>query len=137
MKIVVDANRVIASLIKDSTTREILFNNYFEFFAPSFIKTELYKYRKEIIKKAGIKKENFDFLIGLFFEKIKIINKDAYIQFSKHFSNEIVDIKDVPYLAVCLHTKSRGIWTHDFHFKRQNKVKVFSNIDMMDIIRNI
>jgi len=33
MKIVIDSNRVIAALIKESTTREILFDKNFEFIA--------------------------------------------------------------------------------------------------------
>ena len=49
MKIIIDCNRVIGALIKESTTREILFDRNFEFFAPEYIKSEIEKYRKEII----------------------------------------------------------------------------------------
>ena len=38
MKIIIDSNRVIAALMKNSTTREILFNKNFEFFAPEYVK---------------------------------------------------------------------------------------------------
>ena len=41
MNIVVDSNRVIASLLKDSTTREILYNRSFYFIAPEFVKEEI------------------------------------------------------------------------------------------------
>ena len=57
MKIVIDSNRVIASLIKESTTRDILFKGNFEFFAPDFIQIELHKYRDDITKKANLTKE--------------------------------------------------------------------------------
>lgn len=58
MKIVIDSNRVIAALIKESTTRGILFKENFNFLALDFIQIELHKYRADIIKKASITKDN-------------------------------------------------------------------------------
>ncbi len=49
MTIVVDSNRIIAALLKDSTTRSILFNNNFEFIAPEFVKNELKEHKQEFI----------------------------------------------------------------------------------------
>ena len=37
MKIVIDNNRVVAALVKDSTTRQILFDKMFEFVSPDHI----------------------------------------------------------------------------------------------------
>ena len=54
MKIVIDSNRAIAALIKDSTTRKILFDNIFEFIAPSHILVEINNYKSTIIQKIGI-----------------------------------------------------------------------------------
>jgi predicted nucleic acid-binding protein len=45
MTIVVDSNRIVAALIKDSTTRGILFNNTFEFIAPEFVRDELEEHK--------------------------------------------------------------------------------------------
>mgnify|MGYP001585862824 CR=1 FL=1 len=67
MKIVIDSNRVIASLLKDGTTREILYNRNFDFVAPEFIKMEMLKYKKDLISKASITKEEFDSLLSLLF----------------------------------------------------------------------
>jgi len=78
MKIVIDSNRLIVSLIKESTTREILFNNYFEFYAPSFIKSEIFKYNEEITKKVEENEDNFDLLLNLIFKHITIIPNNKY-----------------------------------------------------------
>ncbi len=43
MKVIIDSNRVIAALIKGSTTRGILFDKNFEFFAPEHIENEIHK----------------------------------------------------------------------------------------------
>lgn len=44
---------------------------------------------------------------------------------------------DIPHLAACLASKAEGIWAHDPHFLEQQKVKVFTNIDMLNLSRKI
>lgn len=136
MKIVVDSNRVIAALIQDSTTREILLDRNFEFFAPEYIKTEIEKYRKDIMEKADISEEEFEILLSLIFESITIIPQSEYQNFLSELRDITKDSKDVAYFAVCLFIKADGIWTHDLHFKEQKKVKVFTNIDMLRFNRS-
>ena len=48
--------------------------------------------------------------------------------------DEASDINDFPYFAVCLLINAGGIWTHDPHFYKQNKYKIFTNIDMLGLI---
>ncbi|MEK6909637.1 MAG: PIN domain-containing protein [Candidatus Aenigmatarchaeota archaeon] len=133
MKVVIDSNRVIAAMIKDSTTRDILFDNNLEFIAPDTIKVEVNKYKTAIIEKAGVTEEEFDILLSLIFQHIAIIPQNEYNELVAKFKNEIKDFNDIPYIAVCVATKAEGIWTHDPHFKQQKKVKVFTNIDLLKI----
>lgn len=135
MKVVVDSNRIIAAIIKDSTTRQILFNKKCEFFAPSYVFSEVKKYKDYLVKKVNISNEEFNLLLSFIFENIKIIDVSEYSSCIEHLKNEISDSKDIPYLALAAFTKARGIWTHDLHFKEQNKIKVFSNIDMLKLIK--
>ena len=134
MKIVVDSNRIIASLIKKGTTRSLLLNKKFDFVAPSYIFTEINKYKKHIISKTRINEEEFEFLLSVIFENIKIIPYSDYGPLLDKLKKEITDIKDVPYLAVTIFTKAKGIWTHDVGFKEQNKIKVFTNIDLLKLL---
>jgi len=127
MIIVVDANRIIAALIKKSTTRGLLFDNSFSFIAPDFILAEVRKYESEIIKKANISQREFELVLTLIFENIIIVPKEEYMQ---HVEDSFVDDKDKPYLAVCLQCHAHGIWTHDLYFLEQDKVNVFTNIDL-------
>jgi len=60
MMIVVDSNRIVAALLKDSTTRGILFNHKFDFIAPEFVKEEIEKHRDEFVAKAGISSDDFN-----------------------------------------------------------------------------
>ena len=57
MKIVIDSNRIAAALLKDSTTRGILFDTNFNFIAPEFVKEEIKKHQQEN-RQSWNKKEN-------------------------------------------------------------------------------
>lgn len=135
MKIVIDSNRVIAALIIEGTTREILFDKYFEFFAPEHIKTEIEKYKEEIMQKSSLSEEDLDILLSLIFEHISIISSHEYISLIESLKNKISDERDLSYLTVCLLIKAEGIWTHDPHFKEQDEFKIYTNIDLLDILR--
>lgn len=134
MKIIVDSNRVISSLIKNSTTREILFNKEFQLFAPENIKSEIEKYKEEIIRKSSLSLEEFEVLFSLVIENVIIVPKEKYERYLNELRDTIKDPDDVAYLAVCSLINADGIWSHDPHFKEQDKVKVFTNIDMLKII---
>lgn len=136
MKIVVDSNRVIASLLKDSTTRKILFDRNFEFVAPEFIKVEMLKYKEDLMSKAGMTEEEFDSLLSLLFERIAVIPGEECGKYFNELSADISDPKDIPYFACSLATKSKGIWSHDPHFQKQNKVKIFTNMDLLRLPRS-
>lgn len=132
MKVVIDANRLIAALIKEGTTRLILFDNLFEFIAPDFIFNEIKKYEKEIIKKANITKEQFDILIALISENIMIIAVEEYEDIILELN--VKDKNDIAYLAVAIKSNAYGIWTHDSGFLEVKEIKILTNIDMLKLI---
>ena len=135
MKVVIDANEVISALIKRGLTRNIILNKYFEFVAPSFIFSEIYKYKKEICKKAKISFEDFDILLDKLFRYIKIINLNYYSDMLEEAKNLIEDIYDVPYLACAIYLDC-PIWSDDRHFKMQNVVKVFNTGEMVELLND-
>ncbi len=51
MKILIDTNRIIAALVKESTTRDILFDENFEFVTPDYTLTEIKEHKEELSKK--------------------------------------------------------------------------------------
>ncbi len=135
MRILVDTNRIIAALVKVGITREILFDENFEFVTPDYTVTEIIEHEGELLKKIKITKGEFEILLALIFEHIKIIPYEEYKNFIDKCKNDISDPDDIPHLAACFATKTEGIWAHDPHFKEQNKVKVFTNIDMLKLSR--
>ena len=74
-----------------------------------------------------------NFFLSLIFERITIIPELEYNEFIDMIKDEINDPKDVPYLAASLASNAHGIWTHDPDFGKQNKVKIFTNFDMLKL----
>ena len=136
MKIVIDANRIVAALIKQSTTRDILLDEAFEFVTPDHTLSEIEGHREELQKKAKLTTEEFDVLLALLFERITILPKSVYSGFIDDCKDLIEDADDVPYLATCLASRSSGIWSHDPHFLKQKMASVFTNIDMLRLSKS-
>ena len=135
MRIIVDADRVVAALIKQNTTRDILFDEAFEFLTPDYALSEIEEHREILQKKTKLAKDEFDILLSLIFEYITIIAKSTYTNFMEDCKESVKDVDDIPYIAACLASKSMGIWSHDQHFREQSKVKVFTNIDLLNLSR--
>ena len=70
-------------------------------------------------------------MLALLFERITVVPFSDYAHFLESFRNEISDQDDTPHLAACLASNAEGIWAHDPHFLEQDRVKVFTNIDML------
>ncbi|MEK6882953.1 MAG: PIN domain-containing protein [Nanoarchaeota archaeon] len=58
MIIVIDTNIIISAIIRNSVTRNIVFDKKFNFITPSFALSELSKYKEEICKKAEMSLED-------------------------------------------------------------------------------
>ncbi len=125
-RLIVDSNRIIASLIKDSISRRIITHINAELITINFSEKEVNKYRELILKKAKIN----SFELNLIFEKLKekLIILDDKIILTKMKEAKIImdhiDPDDTPFIAAALATKS-DIWSDDKHFEKQKKVKVW------------
>ena len=134
MRIVIDTNRIVAATIIDGMSRKILFSENFEFFSPEYTTTEINEHKKEIMEKTDLNETEFDFLVSIILEKIRLIPFDEYKNFIEESKNLIKDLDDVPFLALCLTLRTDGIWTDDEHFMKQNKIKIFRTSDMIKLL---
>ena len=69
MKLVIDTNRIMAGLLRDSTSRKIILHDLFSFYAPDYIETELFKHRAYLVKKAKLSEPDFDILMHTLLEQ--------------------------------------------------------------------
>ena len=133
MKLVIDTNRIMAGLLKESTSRKIILDNRFIFYAPDYIETELFRHREYLMKKAKIMESDFDTLLHTLLEQITLV---PFEDFEQEYPRAIrimesIDENDAPFLAVGLALRLHGIWTEDRHFLRQDLIRVFHTGDLV------
>lgn len=133
MKLVIDTNRIMAGLLKDSTSRKLILHDSFSFYAPDYIETELNKHRPYLVKKAKIPEDDFDLLMQVLLENVELVPFEDFAgEYDRAMSiMEPVDENDAPFLAVGLALEIEGIWTEDRHFLRQDLLKVYSARDLL------
>ncbi len=128
MKLVVDANILIASLIRKGGTAKLLVNPSFELYSPEFIIEEILKYAEEISGKT--KRVNLADMLYDLHSIITFVKKeelDSYLEKAKLISP---DIKDAMYLALALKLNC-PIWSNDKLLKNQTQIKVYSTSELM------
>lgn len=94
MKVIIDTNIIIAALIKEGITREIILNDEMKFYTPAHTFSEIRKYADTICKKAKITHDEIEIILKILFEQISIISEyKEYIEKSKKL---ISDPEDTP-----------------------------------------
>ncbi|MFO8050775.1 MAG: PIN domain-containing protein [Thermoplasmatota archaeon] len=136
MKLVIDSNRVMAGLIKNSSTRMIILNEEIDFVAPEYLLVEIEKYKEYPMKKSHQSEREFQVTISSLIDRIEFIPEDDLVEHmdkAEEIMKEI-DLKDSPFIAVALHSGAEGIWSEDKDFDRQSYVRKFTTKDMFDIL---
>ena len=136
MKIIVDTNRIVAALIKNSTSRRILFSNKFEFLTTEFATKELSDHKKEILVKVHIPESALDKLIANIFKRIYVIDD---IAIKERFDQAMaimdkIDPDDTTFIALALSVENDGIWSDDKHFTMQRVIKTWKTGDMLKFL---
>ncbi len=137
MILVVDANSIIAALIKDSKAREIITSGKFTLISPDYIRDELDKHKNYIAKKAKISVTELDLLIILLSKRIRTIQLSDYkakIEEAKEIMGN--DLTDVPYVACYLALNCDGIWTNDLDYDNKVQLKTFKTSYLSKLLGN-
>jgi len=136
MNLVIDANMIIAALIKNGAARQIILSDKFNFMSPDFIFDEIYKHREYIGRKSGLDHKDFDLVMLLLFQQIDIVPFDEY-RSSIGPATAIMkdDIKDIPYIACYLGQKCDGIWTNDADFNNKPGIRVIDTATLLNILK--
>lgn len=135
MKVVVDANVVMAALAKPSITREVLLYPYIDYYSPSYLLEEIKEHEDEIAVKSG---ESYKEALSIIMKKLIIVKFDFYKERISNADKIIghIDKDDVQYIALALALDADGIWSYDPHMKKQNAVEVFSTGALTYLIRS-
>jgi len=121
MDLVIDANVLFSVLIKHSVTEKLLFEEDLHFFAPEFLFEEFEKYNDLILKKTERTKEEFNKLLNILKQKIKVIPNEETEEFIIEARKICPDKKDIDYFALALKLKC-PLWSNDKALKIKQKV---------------
>jgi predicted nucleic acid-binding protein len=135
MILVIDANILIAALIKTGKTGEIIVSGKFKLVSPNFIREEVHKYRDYIRQKAHLDQDGFDILLELLYSKITILPTKEYAsEIPRAIEMMKEDIKDSEYVACYFALKCDGIWTNDPHFDDKRELKIIKTEYLLKLL---
>jgi len=134
MELVVDANILVSALLKEGTTRELMFNADLILYTSEFILEEFFKHIDKLAQKACLPKTVFqDQAKKLISEsKLMIISKKEIKAFIKKAEQISPDPDDVLYFATALKFNC-GIWSNDKELKKQKHIKIYSTNDLLKL----
>ncbi len=134
MRLVVDTNIIVAGLIKDAITRQLLIHPDLELYTPEFTLMEIKKHKTLLLNKSKLGKEDFSILFEETISRIIVVSIEDFKGYISKANDilEQVDIHDIPFLALALSFDNDGIWSHDRDFEKQNSVKVWKTKDLVE-----
>ncbi|MFH1100682.1 MAG: PIN domain-containing protein [Methanobacteriota archaeon] len=132
MELVLDANILIAALLKEGITRKLLFNDELILYTPEFIIEEFFKHITQLAKKAQTTEQSLHNLVKeLIIEStITIITKDDLRSYIKKAEAISPDPDDVMYFATALKYKC-SIWSNDKRLKNQQVIRIYTTHDLL------
>jgi predicted nucleic acid-binding protein len=135
MKLVLDTNRFIAALLKESTSRFILTHPSFEFFTPVELLAEVEKYKGDLMEKSGLDEVAFSILQNELLDNVYLVSMKLYDKYMDKAIETMksIDVKDAPFVAIGLALHLDGIWSDDKHFLQQSVLKVYTTKQMVEV----
>jgi predicted nucleic acid-binding protein len=137
MKIVIDTNRFIAALIKkEELAREIIINSGYDFIFPEYEFQEVYKYKEDILRKAGYSEIEFIQAISSLLNHMKIVSNEEIQEYYTQARKLIgeIDSDDMIFIATALAFDAM-VWSDDLHFKMQNEVKALNTEELVNLLK--
>lgn len=131
MDFVVDANIIFAALIKENLNYKFFFLKDIHLYSPDFILIEIEKHRELIIEKS--EHNDFEDVLEILKRRITLVPSENFKEYLKEAESISPDEADVSYLALALKLKI-PILSNDKDLKKQNKVKVYSTQDMLNLL---
>ena len=139
MILVIDTNILLASLIRDSTTRKIIVESGWNFFYPEMSFHEIREYKDLVIDKSGMNEKEYISLLNHLLKHVALVPEEQVkgkIGEAKELLGKI-DPDDVIFLATTLSMDDSKIWSDDTHFEKQSRIRVFKTKHIVRIFFSI
>jgi len=129
IKIAVDATPIISSLI-GGISRNVLFENKFDFISTEHTIKEVKKYLPLISKKSGVDEKEINRALSLL--PLKVYSKEDYDN-KREEANRIIgetDKKDIDILALSF-KENCPVWSEDKHFRDKEGINLVRTKDFV------
>jgi predicted nucleic acid-binding protein len=131
MKFVADTNVLFSFFWKKSVTYKLLLK--LDIYSPEYALEEIKKYEKEIMKKTGLNKKQFNELRNELAIAVEFISIENYKDKLKEALKISPDENDIDFFALCLKLNI-PLWSNDKLLKEQKKIIVLNTYDVLDRI---
>ena len=132
MRLVIDANPLIAGFLRDSTSRKIIFSNEIILFSPDWLRDEFDRNETELMKRFPTP-EKFSETKSALCRFVNIIPSTEYSSCLKEALSLVKHDKDAPYFALALYL-GIPIWSEEKSFKLQSKVMIYSTSELIRLL---
>lgn len=137
MKLVVDANVLLAGFMKAAVTRELLLDNRLKLHAPEHL---IYETRKHLLDSSRLRKRislSPKQLEEIWLILTQNIESHAQTDYQKSYSIALKiapHSEDAPYLALAL-SMEIPVWSNDKGMQEQDRVKILMTHDVLNKLR--
>ncbi len=136
MDLVVDANVLIAAIISPTGhTADLFFSERLQLYAPDFLLEEIEEHKTEIIDKAGLSEINFEQVLVSLALRLKFVSVEELLAIIPTAKEISPDVDDLAYFALALKLDC-SLWSNDKKLKEQKRVKVFSTLELLELLKN-
>jgi predicted nucleic acid-binding protein len=138
-RVVVDANVLIACLVKDGRTREVfLRSGEVRFLVPDVIFDEVERHLPEVAAKAGVPEETSRALLRELVQRVELIPRGLWasaLPRAKELVHRARAPNDEPYVALAL-VQDAPVWSFDKALHRVRGIRILSTGDVEQLSRS-
>lgn len=129
--LVVDANVLLAALLRDGTTRHLILFGGLDLHAPRVVWDELERNRDELLTRSGAPAEALDVLVRLLRDNIAEVREEVLDPNRREAERRVGrrDRLDAPYVAAVL-ALGGTLWSHDKRLAGKAGVPVVSTKEL-------
>lgn len=133
MRLVVDANFVIAAFMRDSTVRRLLLLGGHDLHAPAYLFEEIEAHFHELQPRSGLSPEALRDVLG-------VLRGHLHEHDPSEYADRLADAQailaggdsdDAPYVALALALKADGVWSEDRRFATRQGVRVYRTAELL------
>jgi predicted nucleic acid-binding protein len=136
LELVVDTNVLLAALLKEAVSRELLLDSRLRLFAPEHLVFETQKHltaSAELRKRIRLTPKDLEGLFFLLTENIETVAEQEFASRMPEALEIAPHREDAPYIALGL-SLNISIWSNDQGMGLQDKVRIYSTKELIAIL---